>query len=164
MSLLTRAPRLRLRGARKREVRAQFAALPWRLSAKGKVRVCLITSRRTGRWIVPKGWPMRGRDPTRAVAVEAWEEAGLRGEVAPRALGLFSYDKRMIGPDLPVIAVLYALRVTQAAPDWPERRQRQRRWLSRKKAAALVSDPELAILIRGFAPDLSGDADRRTGR
>ena len=48
--------------ARKTDVRTQFAALCWRVM-DGKVQILLITSRGSGRWIVPKGWPMDGQTP-----------------------------------------------------------------------------------------------------
>jgi hypothetical protein len=57
-------PPLRLTGAAKTEPRTQFAVLPWRLE-KGKVKVCLVTSRGTGRWILPKGWPMDDTTPAK---------------------------------------------------------------------------------------------------
>ena len=62
-----------LRGAAKSDVRTQFAALCYRIK-RGKVQVLLVTSRRTKRWIVPKGWPMEGRTPADSAAQEAWEE------------------------------------------------------------------------------------------
>jgi len=69
---------LSLHGAAKGEVRTQFAALPFRVK-EDKVQVLLITSRGTGRWIVPKGWPMEGKTPAESALQEAWEEAGVQG-------------------------------------------------------------------------------------
>ena len=72
--------------------RLQVAALCWRRSGKG-LRILLITSRDTGRWVIPKGWPMRNRTDAEAAAREAYEEAGLRGIVAERSIGLYTYRK-----------------------------------------------------------------------
>ncbi len=146
---------LRLHRARKTDVRTQFAALPFRMqsTAKGpKMQFCLITSRGTGRWIVPKGWPMPGVSPAEAVAREAFEEAGLEGEVLPQAIGLFSYDKVLNRTELPVIAVVYAIRVTKVLKQWPEADQRKRKWLSHKKAAARLEDRELRRILLAFDP------------
>lgn len=142
---------LRLPGARKTEPRVQFAVLAWKLEAD-RLRVCLVTSRGTGRWILPKGWPMGRTTPDRAAAIEAWEEAGLTGSVSPHPVGLFSYSKRLGGSALPVIAVLYAMRVTAEADSWPEMHQRKRKWVSPRKAATKLDEPELAPLVRGFDP------------
>ena len=74
------------------ERRTQFAALCWR-STRGRTEVLLVTSRETGRWVIPKGWPIAGLSPAEAAAREAWEEAGAKGKMAEQALGFFTYDK-----------------------------------------------------------------------
>ena len=55
----------------------------------------LVTSRGTGRWIIPKGWPMKRKAPHAAAAREALEEAGVVGEVQSSPLGSYSYEKRL---------------------------------------------------------------------
>jgi 8-oxo-dGTP pyrophosphatase MutT (NUDIX family) len=62
--------------------------LPWRIR-KGEVQVCLVTSRGTGRWILPKGWPEKDLSHAEAAAREAWEEAGLKGSADPEPCGEF---------------------------------------------------------------------------
>src|SRR6476661_3610138 len=78
----------------KRAVRVQYGALPYRLGS-ASVEVLLVTSRATKRWIIPKGWPIKGLTPAKAAAREAYEEAGVRGRVAGRAVGQFRYQKRL---------------------------------------------------------------------
>ncbi|WP_281983759.1 NUDIX hydrolase [Thalassorhabdomicrobium marinisediminis] len=141
-----------LRAGGKTDLRTQFAALCYRIK-HDKVQICLVTSRRSGRWIVPKGWPMDGETPADAAATEAFEEAGVRGKVHPRPAGVFSYNKTRAADALPCLAVVYPLKVKKVLDDWPEAAERQRKWLPRKKAAALVSDPELAAIILNFRPD-----------
>lgn len=136
----------------KTDLRTQFAALCYRIKDE-KVQICLITSRRSGRWIVPKGWPMNGETPTDAAATEAFEEAGVKGKIHSRPAGVFSYYKVRSEDGLPCIAIVYPLRVKKVLSNWPEKKERQRKWLSCKKAAALVDDPELAAIILGFDPD-----------
>lgn len=152
MSLIRMTQRpLKLSGAQKRDVRAQFAALCYRIR-KDKPEICLITSRGTGRWIVPKGWPMPGETPQDAAATEAWEEAGLEGHVHAQALGLFSYAKDHENNNLPVIAIVFAMKVKTVHSEYPEAHQRKRKWFSPKKAASKILDPELRHIIRDFDP------------
>jgi 8-oxo-dGTP pyrophosphatase MutT (NUDIX family) len=140
--------------AHKSGLRAQFAALCYRIR-RGKPELLLITSRGSGRWIVPKGWPIDGKTPMQSAEIEAWEEAGVRGQVYPRCLGLYHYHKSVSnGDNLPCVAMLYALKVREIVSDFPEAGQRKRMWLRPKKAAALVDEPELAHMIAGFDPAL----------
>lgn len=135
----------------KTDLRTQFAALCYRIK-DDKLQFCLITSRRSGRWIVPKGWPMDGATPMDAAATEAYEEAGLRGKLHPRPVGVFSYYKVRSEDELPCIAVVYPMEVTKTLSRWPERKERTRKWVSRKKAAAMVDDVELGRIIEAFDP------------
>src|SRR5208283_4535871 len=74
----------------------QYAALPWRIGAGGMRQVMLLTSRETHRWVIPKGWPMKGRKPAEVAAQEAFEEAGLIGQiVGRRPIGSFHYQKQL---------------------------------------------------------------------
>ncbi|MCZ4353006.1 NUDIX hydrolase [Roseovarius aestuarii] len=140
--------------AHKSDVRTQFGALCFRI-VRGKVEILLITSRASKRWIIPKGWPMDGKTPSESAQIEAWEEAGVHGKMYNRCLGLYSYRKD-IGPaqGVPCVAMVYALKVKRMEHDFPEAKQRKRKWLRPKKAAALVDDPELAQMIRAFDPQV----------
>lgn len=142
---------MRLAGAGKREVRSQFGAIPWRLN-DGKVEVLLVTSRGTGRWILPKGWPMHEATPAEAAATEAWEEAGVTGNPSPIAAGFYSYIKQYDGDNLPIVVAMFPLRVKRVHKDWPEKADRKRRWFSRKKAATLLHEPELRQIVKHFDP------------
>ena len=143
---------LRVESKNKSDVRTQFAALCYRI-VDGKVQVLLVTTRRTGRWILPKGWPMHGETPSDAAATEAWEEAGVKGKVAATPIGLYSYEKYLDdAPDLPCVAVVYPLRVKSLATRFPEAGQRKRKWVSRKRAAKMVHEPELARILKDFDP------------
>jgi len=145
-----------LLNAQKSDVRTQFAAICYRMTG-GKPEILLITSRGTGRWIIPRGWPMDGVTPADCALTEAWEEAGVRGKVYDQCLGLYSYHKA-IGPErgVPCVAMVYPVRVKSLATDFPEAGQRKRRWFRPKKAAALVAESELSQIIRNFHPGLFG--------
>lgn len=140
--------------SQKGEVRTQFAGLCYRIN-QGKLEILLITSRRSGRWIVPKGWPMDSKTPFETAMQEAWEEAGVLGKAKPRCLGIFSYNKFVEGEDdLPCLAMLYPIKVKSLVADYPEKGQRRRKWFSAKKAAQRVVEPELARMIRDFDPKM----------
>jgi 8-oxo-dGTP pyrophosphatase MutT (NUDIX family) len=108
----------------------------------------LITSRDTGRWVIPKGWQMAGKSDCDAAAIEAWEEAGVEGTVDSTALGAFCYDKLYADkPALPCEVTVFALRVLKLQPKFPEQKQRRRKWFSVKKAAKSVAEVGLNALI-----------------
>lgn len=140
-----------IKPGQKREVRTQFGALCYRLRG-GKVQVLMVTSRTRRRWIIPKGWPMPGETPTEAAMTEAWEEAGVKGKVSVVPVGIFSYLKRDDKESLPCMVVVFPVKVASLEKNFPEAKQRSRRWCSRKKAAKLASDPELGQLIAHFQP------------
>lgn len=143
---------IRLGDVHKREVSTQFAALCYRVH-DDKVQVLLVTSRGTGRWIVPKGWPMDDVTPAEAAAQEAWEEAGVEGKAIPVCLGIYSYRKKLDdGEMLPCVVSAFPIKVKKLARSYPEAGERKRKWFSRKKAASLVAEPELAAMIKHFDP------------
>lgn len=134
------------------DAHGQFAALCYRME-QGRLRILLTTSRGTGRWILPKGWPIDGLSPAQTAAREAWEEAGVVGRVQDVCLGLFSYCKVTdMGGELPCVAMVYPVKVKTLAGRFPERGQRRRKWFSPKKAAARVQERELARILRDFDP------------
>ncbi|RJL03926.1 NUDIX hydrolase [Paracoccus siganidrum] len=114
-------------------------------------KVLLITSRGTGRWIIPKGWPMEGRTLPAAAALEAWEEAGAEGRIGREEIGRYSYDKDQdSGFAVPVEVRVYPLHVTRLSGDFPESAQRKRRWFTPRDAIRMVAEPGLKALLRGL--------------
>lgn len=134
---------------------SQCGALCWR-RLDGAVQVLLVTSRDTGRWVIPKGWPITGLDVASAAAREAWEEAGVRGVADPAPLGWYSYDKVLrrgaTGSAVPCVVAVHPLHVDQQETRFPEAKQRRRKWFAQEDAAARVDEPELSALIAGFCP------------
>lgn len=126
----------------------QTGVLPWRLAANKEIEVLLVTSRRSGRWIIPKGWPIPGKSLAETAAQEAFEEAGIRGTVDPRPLGSFRHIKQNFGTgDLEVNIVVHPMWVDREYRKWPEIGQRKRKWFSPKNAAKRVENLELSDLI-----------------
>jgi 8-oxo-dGTP pyrophosphatase MutT (NUDIX family) len=136
-----------------REPRTQSAALPWRIGRDGAIEVLLITSRETRRWVIPKGWPIKGLKSPQTAAREAYEEAGVEGEVEKSKLGAYHYDKRLRSGRVQKVRVsVYPLKVDTEREAWPEVRQREKLWTSPAAAAELVQEAELATLLASFRP------------
>lgn len=130
----------------------QVAALPFRLRS-GTPEVLLITSRETARWVIPKGWRGKRRQPHTAAAREAFEEAGIVGQISPKPVGSYRYEKRVSDTASRLCKVrVYPLQVELLLPDWPERAERQRCWMHPAEAAECVSEAGLKRLLRAWAP------------
>lgn len=128
----------------------QYAALPYRIHGR-QVQVMLITSRGTGRWIIPKGWPMDGLPPQETALTEAAEEAGVVGEVADRPIGSYRYIKQLKGAQSMAIQVIvFPLLVESQVPAFKEQGQRSSRWFRYQDAAGHVAEPSLRRLIVEF--------------
>ena len=143
----------------------QYGVLPYRVDAKGDVTFLLITSRDTGRWIVPKGNPVPGLPPQEAALVEAREEAGIEGEVGAEPIGSYTYVKQKRGGKaVPAEVEIYPMKVTRQLSDWPERHERMVRWFKPSDAAASVAERSLRALILGFHPaEANGYPSRTSG-
>lgn len=110
----------------------------------------LVTTRETQRWIVPKGWPIRGLKGHEAAAREAMEEAGLVGEVGKKPVGRYTYWKRRTRDFVLCKVRLYLLAVKDQLPSWPEQDQRRCQWFTQADAADLVDEPALGTILRGL--------------
>ncbi len=130
--------------------RQQAAALCWRLD-DGVVQTLLISTRGTGRWIIPKGWLIDGLSRAESAAREAWEEAGVTGYCSVHSIGAFSFAKRRkrVGSVM-CRADVFPLRVTGVADQYQEAGQRRRKWFTLDQAADRVLDSDLSALLRGF--------------
>ena len=137
----------------KRRKGRQFAALPL-VKGDGETRVMLITSRDTRRWVLPKGWAEKGLTGAQLAAKEAFEEAGIVGEVAAHPVGVYSYVKALPkGLTVECTVAVFPMRVDRLLDDWPERHQRRREWFTLPRAAMAVDDGELVtLLLRMGAP------------
>lgn len=133
----------------RRPKRLQVAAMCFREEDAQK-KVLLVTSRGTRRWVLPKGWPIDGKDAGESAMQEAWEEAGVKeGEIADEALGTYDYDKELKG-GLPVRVetVVFPVKVDRLSDSYPEADERTRKWVTPQAAANMVHEPELQDLLR----------------
>ncbi|HEX7820047.1 MAG TPA: DUF47 family protein [Sphingobium sp.] len=128
------------------------------------VRILLVTSRESRRWVIPKGNLPSGMAPHVAAAQEAEEEAGVYGPICPTPLGSYRYRKRKgNGASLMLDVDVYPLAVTREYPQWKEDKERDRRWFSLAEAANAVEEEDLRYLIRSFGASGFTKATRRTG-
>jgi 8-oxo-dGTP pyrophosphatase MutT (NUDIX family) len=142
-------------------VRVQYGALPYRLNKAGEIEVLLLTSRTRRRWIIPKGWPIKGLKPAKSAAREAFEEAGVRGTVSSKPLGRFIYDKQLDedGRFVACEVTVFLLAVKRQLKTWPEFEQRETRWVAASEAATLTDEDGLRPLLEAFSAKM--DAKRK---
>jgi 8-oxo-dGTP pyrophosphatase MutT (NUDIX family) len=129
----------------------QYAALPFRL-VEGEPQVLLVTSRETKRWILPKGQPEKKVTACNVAAQEAYEEAGVVGQISTRSIGSFPSMKRLrSGQEVATRVRVYMLDVARELDDWPEMGERERRWLNIGEAVMMASEPGLTQFLLHFA-------------
>lgn len=126
----------------------QVGALCVRRHSNGNCEVLLITTRQTGRWTIPKGWPVKGLEPHEVAELEAWEEAGVKGRAERRVFGYFTHMKGFEdGRKFPSVVEVHVMKVKRTKKKFPEAGQRKVAWLPVDKAAAMVSEPDLKSLL-----------------
>jgi 8-oxo-dGTP pyrophosphatase MutT (NUDIX family) len=127
----------------------QSAVIPFR-KRNNDIEVLLVTSRNTRRWVLPKGHIEKSLTPYKSAAKEAFEEAGIKGDVSKKKIGSYRYIK----PEIKGINVckvdVYPMEVTKELNKWPEKSQRNRKWVSISKAADYVDEKKLSKILRKF--------------
>jgi 8-oxo-dGTP pyrophosphatase MutT (NUDIX family) len=143
-------------------LRVQYAALPYRFTSSAALEILLVTTRRSRRWIIPKGWPIKGLKPPKSAAREAFEEAGVRGKVGMKSVGVFNYDKLLDSDGIAVNCEVrvFPLLVKRQSEVWPEFDQRLVQWVEPNRAVALIKEPELRKLVAVFAKRLAAAANK----
>jgi len=133
------------------QILRQAGAIPF-TNNDDDLRVLLITSRDTGRWVIPKGGVKLGQTALQAAEAEAYEEAGIKGIAQSTPLGIYTYGKRLnAGVVMPTTVEVFALHVTKQLKNWPERAQRRFEWMSAFDAAAAVEEPGMKLLLLRLA-------------
>lgn len=134
--------------------RQQYAALCFRRrkDASG-IEILVVTSRESRRWVIPKGWPMKRKKPYEAAAIEAWQEAGVRGKVKKKPVGSYTYLKSLDNGDVvPCVVDVFQIEVDDIKNDFKERGERILDWVSPDEAARRVREIELKSLLVEFVP------------
>jgi 8-oxo-dGTP pyrophosphatase MutT (NUDIX family) len=141
----------------RRPPRQQYAALCYRLQKKKAApEILVVTSRDTGRWIIPKGWPMEGKKAHAVAEQEAFEEAGVRGKADKEPFGYYEYQKKLAsGVNTLCRVQVHLLEVSEMAKNFKEKAVRQLEWVSPEEAALRVNEPELKDLILTFGQKMA---------
>ena len=129
----------------------QIAALPVQFAADGSLQLYLVTSRGSGRWIIPKGNPIPGLDAHEVAAQEALEEAGLVGQVMPVCIGTFEFERARPVAGSTCLVDVYPMHVERQVSKFDERRQRRVLRCDLETALSIVSSQPLAALIERYS-------------
>jgi 8-oxo-dGTP pyrophosphatase MutT (NUDIX family) len=140
----------------------QYGALPYRFTQDAALEVLLVTTRQTRRWIIPKGWPIKGLRPPKSAAREAFEEAGVAGRVGVKPVGLFTYNKVLdeAGVETTCEVKVYPLLVKRQSDVWPESEQRTTQWVEPSRAVVMIKEPGLKKIVASFAKRVAAAASR----
>ncbi|MCR9240651.1 MAG: NUDIX hydrolase [Rhodobiaceae bacterium] len=141
----------------------QVGAIPFVIRATEPL-VLMITSRTHERWIFPKGAVEEGETAAEAALREAYEEAGIRG----RMLEQFAHDvqavKQLSDGPRDLIVTYIPLHFSEQHDDWPERKNRDRHWVTLSDARKIAGGPDIHGALEGFEallPDLHSIAKIR---
>lgn len=128
---------------------SQVALLCYRGKEKDR-EYLLVTSRDSGRWVLPKGWIKDGKSPEVSALEEGWEEAGIvTATKAPILIGHYNYMKRLDkGEVLPLRVDVFQARLANLVRKYPEDGERKRKWMSASRAAKAVDEPSLSNLLK----------------
>jgi 8-oxo-dGTP pyrophosphatase MutT (NUDIX family) len=129
----------------------QSGVIPYRWHDQ-QLEILLITSRRRHRWVIPKGIIEPHLTSSTSACQEAYEEAGIRGEIFPQAIGTYTYTKW----GYTWTVTVYLLAVHTILDIWPEMRSRERSWHPVQHAAGLVDEPALQALITSVPARIRG--------
>jgi 8-oxo-dGTP pyrophosphatase MutT (NUDIX family) len=128
----------------------QVGALPLRKAPNKTFEVLLGSSRETGRWVIPKGWPSKRMSDSAAAAREALQEAGVTGKISKRPYGNYRYRKIEKEGSRLIDVTVYVLRVKKEKKQWKEKAERNRVWFDAETASRKVREPKLRALIAGL--------------
>ena len=131
----------------------QYGVLPWRIWRDGSTQIMLVTSRRRGRWIIPKGGANENEPAFLTASREAFEEAGIIGDIYPDPLTEYGYLKTLQDGSLaPCRVTVFSMEVHGTLHHWREKGQRRRQWFTVDEAAAQLDDAELAAFVLEHGP------------
>ena len=148
--------------AKQRVVSDQYGALPYRFTGAAALEVLIVTTRQSKRWIIPKGWPIKGLTPSKSAAREAFEEAGVIGRIGGRSIGRFRYRKADNDGDAEAECEVevFPLMVKRQSAIWPESHQRVVQWVDPEKAISLIGEVELKAVVAAFAKRVAAAASK----
>ncbi|MCG7874662.1 MAG: histidine phosphatase family protein [Candidatus Thiodiazotropha lotti] len=135
----------------------QSSVIPYRIK-DGKPEFLLVRSSKQKHWVVPKGISEPWLTLQASAAKEAFEEAGVEGDVGSESLGSYKYEKW--GAECSV--QVYPMLVKNLIPEdeWEER-HRGREWLSPDEAIERIKQAELKPMIKKLAKMLEKQKSKK---
>lgn len=121
------------------------------LFTEKELEILLITSLKKKKWIIPKGFIEDQLTPYESAKKEAYEEAGVLGRDHFIELGSFRIKKSSGILDV----VVYSMEVFQILEDYPEAKERKRKWFLYDEAIKNVSIPEVQDFIKTLQNNLN---------
>lgn len=90
-----------------------------------------------------EGMATAGKTFAQSALMEAYEEGGVRGDVAASPMGSYNYEKlASADSDAGAFVVdVFPVRFSRQEKYWPERGERQREWLSIGESSRRVEEP-----------------------
>lgn len=126
----------------------QSGAICCKMGDSKQLQVLLITSRDTGRWVIPRGNIDNREHAFRCAQRESFEEAGVSGKIRKEPFGYYRYEKD--GEKILTVAV-HLLQVKRDISRYPECGERRKAWVCPSEAASMVLEPDLGELFRMIA-------------
>ncbi|MGB0683773.1 MAG: NUDIX hydrolase [Magnetovibrionaceae bacterium] len=132
----------------------QAACIAFRFE-DGEPECLLITSRDTGRWVLPKGSIEEDESARDCAKREAYEEAGVRGKLSSTKVGCYTYRKTERKGGGHCMVKVFAMEVSELSKSWPEKADRKRKWMTFEEASDSVAEPDLQDLLEKFGRQLA---------
>jgi phosphohistidine phosphatase len=128
----------------------QSSVIPYRVR-EDRLEILVVMSSKRKHWVVPKGVSDPATTLQASAAKEAFEEAGVEGEVDETALGSYQYEKW--GAECTV--QVYPMRVTRILDEqsWEES-HRGREWITPSQAMKQIKQAELIPMIEKLLKQL----------
>jgi 8-oxo-dGTP pyrophosphatase MutT (NUDIX family) len=116
------------------------------LKKNNRHHVCLVTSRCKGKWIIPTGKHEKHLTDRQVAVLEAFEEAGVIGKLDKS----FCKSTHVCSPSGRKMRKtrLFLINIDHQLNNWPEKKQRRRKFVDIRKLDRFVCDKKLSRAIQ----------------
>ena len=127
---------------KKVKANAKWGVIPYRINDCGKTEVLIISTKRKN-WSLPKGNLIKNIGPKRTALLEAYEEAGIDGNLDSKPI-FCSIGRSCL--------YLFPMKVCKLFEDWPEASFRKRKWVQIHKARHILHHRAMGKILIKFFP------------
>ncbi|CAL9214765.1 unnamed protein product [Arabidopsis halleri] len=131
-----------------------------------KLEVLMVSSPNRHDLVFPKGGWEDDETVLEAASREAIEEAGVKGILREVPLGVWEFRSKSSTVEDECLGgckgYMFALEVTEELEDWPERKNRERRWLNVKEALELCRYEWMQRALEEFLRVMEDEGRLRT--